>query len=215
MLKLKKNQIKKAIIMSVCSAVLLFELKGVFFKKTESIQTPRYLMANRDLQTGELILALDFSLISNPSVLPEMPITDQQLHFLKNAKLAQGMKANEILSFEKLSLSSDVIGYGKNTPRGYFAYAIIYDNPLVVKMGENVDLYSTKANSAAQLVIEKAQVLENSKPNNQVVLALNAQSIQIYEQARQGSKITLAIQNPKETATKKAPSRKKVIVWEN
>jgi Flp pilus assembly protein CpaB len=64
-------------------------------------------------------------------------------------------------------------------------------------------------------MIEKAQVLENSKPNNQVVLALSAQSIQIYEQARQGSKITLAIQNPKEAVTKKAPTRKKVIVWEN
>lgn len=200
----KQNLTVTAAIAVIVGLIVCFEASSLFSKKKPSINSPRFLVARRDLPSGHPISLVDLALAGERS-LKEMPrgaMTDQDLHLLKGAYLKQAISEGSVVALDALNLSASVTGLGVAVPKGKRACRLRAESGMEVRPGERIDILLVPKNihDMPILLVEGALIIQagearGEEPRN-LVVAVSRVEVAILEKAEQRGKLKIVLRNP-------------------
>ena len=178
---------------------------GVALKgSSTTIETPRVLIANKELKAGNRVYFSDLELRSQNDLVNMKRkhfITDQELPLIQDKKLLCDVKKNEPLVFGCFSWQSDKKRLIE-IPQGKRAVFLPTESLYWVEPGGKVDVVLNSLENIREqpLVIENVLVLsvEADKEPVGVTIAVSPEEIELIQTKLPSSRIALAIRNPKD-----------------
>jgi Flp pilus assembly protein CpaB len=177
--------------------------------ETQRISDPRYLVAKRDLHTGEALGLTDFGLATRGALGGQVPpgsITDQDLELVRGAWLESDLTEGEVLTLSALRSPSQRLSRGA-IPAGFLAYPLRAESSLPVLKGDQVDLILRPdlREESPETLVENARILtveRSAEPGEAptLILALRQEDVELVEKAQQRGKLRLALRSPKDAS---------------
>lgn len=200
----KQNLTMTAAIAVIVGLIVCFEASSLFSKRP-SINSPRFLVARRDLPSGHPVSLVDLALAGELSLkkIPRGAMTDQDLHLLKGAYLKQAISEGSVVALDGLNLSASVTGLGVAVPKGKRAYRLRAESGMEVRPGERIDilLVPKSTHDMPILLVEGALIIQAGQIRGEelecnLVVAVSAMEVAILEKAEQRGKLKIALRNP-------------------
>lgn len=176
---------------------VLYDLYENWRQPEPLLALPRYLVTTRAVPQGLPVSLSDLTFRharDRKQGIPPQTYTDQDLSTLKGAHFIRALPAGAPITPDTVLLSAEKTGLGNRLPRGKRAYALTPLNPLPVRPGDHVDLYSSAA-GARSAVVDNVAVLHAAYRHDrfEIILAVTPLQIEVLERAQQQGKLTVAV----------------------
>lgn len=186
----------------VTSVGICFELSKIYSKPDLfDINTPRYLVSRRDIDSGTIFSPADFGARAEPSENKPVAdgITDQDLYLLQGAELTKEIVQGTRLTWPCVKLKGNASRLGPKIPHGMRAYPL---NPefLPVRPGDRVDIVLTPnaVTESPFIIVDAALVLASGYRREifEILIALSPAEIEWVEKGKQKGTLKIALRNP-------------------
>jgi len=187
-----------------------------------SVETPRYLVAERGLPAGHPLGVKDMDLkIVGEETVPAGAYTDKKLHWVLGRRLLTDVSAGDWIREE--TLEGEGHSLSRRVPDGFRAYSLIVESRLPVAAGDRVDIVfrSDTAGEIPVTLMEGAEILDADLDQEKLVLAVRPNEVPLLEKARQSGKLTVALHGSREGMTRgkrnthfqKRKAKRQVQLW--